>query len=117
MAHNENLKIAHVAESKGKYLLSFTKLATTFVPPGVLFGTNCKLLRGGVENNSLGVWNPKRNGVIPGELEIGDTVHFEVKNPDDFYLHLLAHEEQHPGMIVWVDPDLKTEFDLNRQAA
>lgn len=121
MSQNPNLKIAHVTKlrGKGKPIISFTKLATIFVPPSVLFGAQCKLIRNGLQCRDLGIWNPRRNGIIAGELEDWDTLHLDLPAPDDFYPNLLAHESLQPGMIVSVDPDLLTAFELwqNSQAA
>ena len=111
MSSKESVKIAHVTECKGKYVLSLTKAAVTFVPRDMLFGARCTLMRDGVACNTLGVWNPHRNGIVARELNRGDTVHIEPASPEDFYLNLLRQDKKYPGLVVSMDPDLRRSLE------
>jgi hypothetical protein len=118
MPHSENIKIARVVEHKGQQVLSFNKVATTYIPPDILFGASYKLMRHGIECKGLSSWNPRKHGIKPEDLELHDVVHLTVVQPDDFFLNLLAQQERHPGMTVWVlDVDLQTSYELVRGEA
>lgn len=110
MGHQVCMRACVVREGKQTLIAFAEGLKTVYIPDGILRGARCRLKRGGKCVNDPDTWNPRRRGIIAGELNDGDNLEFE--DCPGLLLALYAWNEDNvsdgnDSLIIWVDTDLR----------